>query len=106
MFVKKTIKQKFLSQVVNETSLLGNYFFEMTTKSFRIDDDGKLVVNQKNLDRDPPNENKLSFQVKKERKKERKRERKREREKERKKERKKERNKQRNKERKRERKKK
>ena len=35
----------------------------MTTKSFRIDDDGKLVVNQKNLDRDPPNENKLSFQV-------------------------------------------
>ncbi len=37
--------------------------FEMTTKSFKIDSDGKLVVNEKNLDRDPPNENKLGFQV-------------------------------------------
>ena len=43
--------------------MLSDYFFEMTTTSFRIDTDGKLIVNQRNLDRDPPNENKLSFQV-------------------------------------------
>jgi hypothetical protein len=49
-------------QGVNETTL-SDYFFEMTTTSFRIDNDGKLIVNQRNLDRDPPNENKLSFQV-------------------------------------------
>ena len=42
---------------------MSDYFFEMTTKSFKIDEDGKLVVNQRNLDRDAPNENKLSFQV-------------------------------------------
>ena len=35
----------------------------MTTTSFMIDKDGHLVVNQANLDRDPPNENRLSFQV-------------------------------------------
>jgi hypothetical protein len=35
----------------------------MTTSSFMIDSDGFLVVNQANLDRDPPNENRLSFQV-------------------------------------------
>ncbi len=40
-----------------------DYVFEMTTKSFKIDSDGNLVVNEKNLDRDPPNENKLGFQV-------------------------------------------
>ena len=28
-----------------------------------IDDNGELIVNQANLDRDPPNENRLSFQV-------------------------------------------
>ena len=49
-------------QSSNETTL-SEYFFEMTTTSFRIDTDGKLIVNQRNLDRDPPNENKLSFQV-------------------------------------------
>lgn len=53
---------KYLFQTANETSLK-DYVFEMTTKSFKIDSDGKLIVNEKNLDRDPPNENKLGFQV-------------------------------------------
>lgn len=62
---KKPFTNKFPSRLLqnsNETSLK-DYIFEMTTKSFKIDADGKLIVNEKNLDRDPPNENKLGFQV-------------------------------------------
>ena len=36
---------------------------ENTDETFMIDNEGQLVVNQENLDRDPPNENRLSFQV-------------------------------------------
>ena len=39
------------------------YAYEMTSTAFMIDSDGNLIVNQANLDRDPPNENRLSFQV-------------------------------------------
>ena len=35
----------------------------MTTTAFMIDANGLLIVNQAGLDRDPPNENRLSFQV-------------------------------------------
>ena len=36
---------------------LPNYAYEITTTAFMIDDNGELIVNQANLDRDPPNEN-------------------------------------------------
>ncbi|CAH0392596.1 unnamed protein product [Bemisia tabaci] len=39
------------------------YIFELTTNSFTIDEDGFLVVNEENLDRDPPNPGKFRFQV-------------------------------------------
>ncbi|KAK6626827.1 hypothetical protein RUM44_009304 [Polyplax serrata] len=39
------------------------YAFELTTDFFRIDDEGLLVVNQENLDRDPPSPGKFRFQV-------------------------------------------
>jgi hypothetical protein len=39
------------------------YAYELTTNSFRVDSEGFLVVNDPNLDRDPPNQPKLSFQV-------------------------------------------
>lgn len=39
------------------------YAYEITTTSFLIDANQSLIVNQANLDRDPPNENRLSFQV-------------------------------------------
>ena len=42
---------------------LPQYAYEITTTAFMIDANGYLVVNQANLDRDPPNENRLSFQV-------------------------------------------
>ena len=42
---------------------LPKYAYEITTTAFMIDDNGYLIVNQANLDRDPPNENRLSFQV-------------------------------------------
>ncbi|KAF8774708.1 Cadherin-99C like protein [Argiope bruennichi] len=40
-----------------------SYVFEVTTHSFRVNSDGYLVVNEANLDRDPPNPNKYTFQV-------------------------------------------
>ncbi len=40
-----------------------DYAYEMTSRDFLIDETGKLIVNQGNLDRDPPNEDSLSFQV-------------------------------------------
>ena len=39
------------------------YVYEMTSTSFTVSQDGFLVVNEAGLDRDPPNEPKLSFQV-------------------------------------------
>ncbi|TRY81062.1 hypothetical protein TCAL_04540 [Tigriopus californicus] len=39
------------------------YDFEMTTNFFTVDEEGYLVVNDENLDRDPPNEDKLNFQI-------------------------------------------
>ncbi len=44
------------------------YEYQMTSNSFRVDDDGFLVVNERGLDRDPPNESTLSFQVHSEKK--------------------------------------
>ncbi|KAJ8894246.1 hypothetical protein PR048_006858 [Dryococelus australis] len=40
-----------------------NYSFELTTTFFRIDSNGTLLVNEKNLDRDPPSPGKFRFQV-------------------------------------------
>ncbi|XP_063243672.1 cadherin-99C isoform X2 [Bacillus rossius redtenbacheri] len=40
-----------------------NYSFELTTTFFRIDGNGTLLVNEKNLDRDPPSPGKFRFQV-------------------------------------------
>ena len=42
---------------------LPKYVYEITTTSFIVDENGFLVVNQPNLDRDPPNESRLSFRV-------------------------------------------
>ena len=42
---------------------LPQYAYEITTTAFMIDENGHLIVNQANLDRDAPNENRLSFQV-------------------------------------------
>ena len=60
--------------LVNNAFIIGNfsnffpddlpdYAYEITTTAFQIDDQNHLIVNQANLDRDPPNENRLSFQV-------------------------------------------
>lgn len=46
-----------------EDDLLPEYSYELTTPSFRIDKDGLLVVNDVNLDCDPPNLPNLRFQV-------------------------------------------
>jgi hypothetical protein len=42
---------------------LPKYVYEITTTSFIVDENGFLVVNQPNLDRDTPNESRLSFRV-------------------------------------------
>ncbi|GIY66383.1 cadherin-99C [Caerostris darwini] len=42
---------------------LVSYTYEVTTNSFRVNSDGYLVVNEANLDRDPPNPSKYTFQV-------------------------------------------
>ncbi|XP_050294063.1 cadherin-99C isoform X2 [Anthonomus grandis grandis] len=39
------------------------YTFELTTPYFIIDKEGHLVVNENNLDRDPPNPGKFKFQI-------------------------------------------
>lgn len=39
------------------------YIYELTTPSFRISKDGLLMVNEDNLDRDPPSPGKFRFQV-------------------------------------------
>ncbi|KAG8223913.1 hypothetical protein J437_LFUL001993, partial [Ladona fulva] len=40
-----------------------SYTFELTTSYFKIISDGTLVVNEENLDRDPPSPGKFRFQV-------------------------------------------
>lgn len=40
-----------------------NYTFELTTNFFAIDQSGTLVVNEENLDRDPPSPGRFRFQV-------------------------------------------
>ena len=39
------------------------YEYELTTTFFRVDSEGYLVVAERGLDRDPPNEPMLRFQV-------------------------------------------
>lgn len=39
------------------------YSFELTTNFFAIDPSGMLVVNEENLDRDPPSPGRFRFQV-------------------------------------------
>ena len=41
----------------------GAYEYEPTTTFFRVDSEGYLVVAERGLDRDPPNEPMLRFQV-------------------------------------------
>ena len=41
----------------------GDYEFELTTTFFEVDSEGYLVVAERGLDRDPPNEPMLRFQV-------------------------------------------
>ncbi|XP_053595607.1 cadherin-99C isoform X1 [Microplitis demolitor] len=40
-----------------------NYTFELTTSFFGIDQSGTLIVNEENLDRDPPSPGRFRFQV-------------------------------------------
>ncbi len=37
--------------------------FELTSSSFRVDPEGFLLVDEAGLDRDPPSQETLSFQV-------------------------------------------
>ncbi|KAJ8954943.1 hypothetical protein NQ318_000373 [Aromia moschata] len=39
------------------------YTFELTTPYFAIDKEGRVLVNENNLDRDPPNPGKFKFQI-------------------------------------------
>lgn len=48
---------------IPENGELPMYSYELTTPSFAISKDGILLVNEENLDRDPPNPSKLRFQV-------------------------------------------
>ena len=48
---------------VPEDGQLLTYTYELTTPSFSISADGILLVNEENLDRDPPNPSKLRFQI-------------------------------------------
>ena len=41
----------------------GNYIFEFTTSQFTRNPENILVVNEPNIDRDPPNQNVLIVQV-------------------------------------------
>lgn len=40
-----------------------SYLYELTTPYFFVDKNGYLAVNERNLDRDPPNPGKFKFQV-------------------------------------------
>lgn len=48
---------------IPEDSEQSSYTYELTTPSFSISSEGILLVNDSNLDRDPPNLSKLRFQV-------------------------------------------
>lgn len=48
---------------IPEDGALPMYSYELTTPSFVISKDGILLVNEENLDRDPPNPSKLRFQI-------------------------------------------
>ena len=54
-----------LSEKVEEGGGGGDvaYEYELTTTFFRVDSEGYLVVAERGLDRDPPNEPMLRFQV-------------------------------------------
>lgn len=48
---------------IPENGELPTYSYELTTPSFAISKEGILIVNEENLDRDPPNPSKLRFQI-------------------------------------------
>ncbi|KAH8032713.1 hypothetical protein HPB51_001411 [Rhipicephalus microplus] len=48
---------------IAEDDPLPEYTFELTTTAFRVNSEGILVVNEQDLDRDPPNQNVHTFQV-------------------------------------------
>ena len=55
---------RFLLSTKGEAAAAGAaYEYELTTTFFRVDSEGYLVVAEKGLDRDPPNEPMLRFQV-------------------------------------------
>lgn len=67
-FFKKTSKLELFYQLVRYFSKAPGdsppkYTFELTMDAFKVDSDGFLVVNQRNLDRDAPNVPMLRFQV-------------------------------------------
>ena len=49
--------------VAGELGAGEGYEYELTTTFFKVDSEGHLVVAEKGLDRDPPNEPMLRFQV-------------------------------------------
>lgn len=48
---------------IPDDGVLPSYTYELTTPSFAISKEGILLVNEENLDRDPPNPSRLLFQV-------------------------------------------
>lgn len=48
---------------IAEDDPLPEYTFELTTTAFRVNSEGILVVNEQELDRDPPNQSVHTFQV-------------------------------------------
>ncbi|XP_064458342.1 cadherin-99C-like [Ornithodoros turicata] len=48
---------------IAEDDPVPEYVFELTTTAFQVDNNGVLVVNEGDLDRDPPNESRYTFQV-------------------------------------------
>lgn len=59
----KPIKLMTTDADIPENGDLPTYSYELTTPSFVISKDGTLLVNEENLDRDPPNPSKLRFQI-------------------------------------------
>jgi protocadherin-15 len=57
------IKFKTTDADISDESEQPMYSYELTTPSFVISNEGILLVNEDNLDRDPPNFSKLKFQV-------------------------------------------
>ncbi|KAH8268497.1 hypothetical protein KR026_007890 [Drosophila bipectinata] len=48
---------------LSDTDPKPDYIYELTTPSFNVTSDGVLVVNEDNLDRDPPSPGRFKFQV-------------------------------------------